>query len=117
MAGTNVSNRRCRELAIGRVPRNLRLRTGELEGAYLARARAVFLHRMGALPVFGNTYYFGGSLEMGNVWQEKSAISFGDTFKAGSVFFAADSPLGPFYIAWGRTSRGESTWYLLLGRP
>jgi NTE family protein len=93
------------------------LRTRELEGSYLARGRVVYLHRMGNLPVFGNTYYAGGSLEIGNVWQQKSAVSLGDTYKAGSVFLAADSPLGPFYIAWGHTSRGESTWYLLLGRP
>ncbi len=93
------------------------LRTNELEGAYVGRARAVYLHRMGTLPVFGNTYYLGGSLEIGNVWQQRSAISLGDTYKAGSVFFAADSPLGPFYIAWGHASRGASTWYLLLGRP
>ena len=93
------------------------LRTGELEGAYLARARGVYLHRMGTLPIFGNTYYYGGSLEIGNVWQDRSAITFGNTYKAGSLFFAADSPLGPLYIAWGHTSRGDSTWYLLLGRP
>jgi NTE family protein len=93
------------------------LRTEELEGSYLGRARAVYLHRTGQLPVFGNTYYLGGSLEVGNVWQERSAISFGDTYKAGSLFFAADTPFGPFYIAWGHTTRGDSTWYLLLGRP
>ncbi len=93
------------------------LRTRELEGSYLAIGRVVYLHRMGNLPVFGNTYYVGGSLEIGNVWQQKSAMSLDDTYKAGSVFFAADSPLGPFYVAWGHTSRGESTWYLLLGRP
>jgi len=72
---------------------------------------------MGSLPVFGNTYYAGGSLEIGNVWQQRSDISFGNTYKAGSVFLAADSPVGPLYIAWGHTSRGDSTWYLLLGRP
>ena len=66
------------------------LRTGELEGAYLGRARAVFLHRMGTLPVFGNTYYAGGSLEIGNVWQQRSDVSLGDTIKAGSLFFAVD---------------------------
>ncbi|HET7033182.1 MAG TPA: patatin-like phospholipase family protein [Casimicrobiaceae bacterium] len=93
------------------------LRYQELQGSYLGRARAVYLHRTGSLPVFGNTYYLGGSLEIGNVWQERSAISFGDTYKAGSLFFAADTPFGPFYIAWGHTTRGNSTWYLLLGRP
>jgi NTE family protein len=93
------------------------LRNQELEGAYLGLARAVYVHRMGTLPVVGSTYYLGGSLEIGNVWQERSAISFADTYKAGSLFFAADTPLGPFYIAWGHTTRGDSTWYLLLGRP
>ena len=93
------------------------LRTEELEGQYLGRARAVFLHRMGTLPVIGNTYYVGGSLEIGNVWQQRSAITWGDTIKAGSVFFAIDTPLGPVYVAWGHASSGESTWYLLLGRP
>jgi NTE family protein len=93
------------------------LRYQELQGSYLGRARAVYLHRTGSLPVFGNTYYLGGSLEIGNVWQERSAISLGDTYKAGSLFFAADTPFGPFYVAWGHTTRGNSTWYLLLGRP
>jgi NTE family protein len=93
------------------------LRAQELEGSYLGRARAVYLHRMGPLPVFGSTYYLGGSLEVGNVWQERSAISFGDTYKAGSLFIAVDTPFGPFYVAWGHTTRGDSTWYLLLGRP
>jgi NTE family protein len=97
--------------------RSLGLRTQELEGSYLGRARAVYLHRTGALPIFGNTYYLGGSLEMGNVWQERSAISLGDTIKRGSLFVAADTPFGPFYVAWGHTTRGDSTWYLLLGRP
>jgi NTE family protein len=93
------------------------LRYQELQGSYLGRARAVYLHRTGSLPVFGNTYYLGGSLEIGNVWQERSAVSLGDTYKAGSLFFAADTPFGPFYVAWGHTTRGDSTWYLLLGRP
>src|SRR5215468_11173828 len=67
-------------------------------------------------PILTN-FRLGGFLEIGNVWQERSAISLGDTYKAGSLFFAADTPFGPFYIAWGHTTRGDSTWYLLLGRP
>ena len=93
------------------------LHTGELQGSYGGRGRAVYLHRLGNLPVFGNAYYAGGSLEIGNVWLDRSAVSLGDTYKAGSLFFVADTPFGPFYVAWGRTSTGDSTWYLLLGRP
>ena len=93
------------------------LRTGELQGNYGGRGRAVYLHRVGNLPVFGNAYYAGGSLEIGNVWLERSAVSLADTYKAGSLFLVADTPFGPFYVAWGHTSTGASTWYLLLGRP
>jgi NTE family protein len=35
---------------------------------------------------------------------------------AGSVFLAADTWLGPFYFAWGRTSGGETSFYIYLGR-
>jgi NTE family protein len=93
------------------------LRTAELQGPYLGRARAVYLHRMGHLPVIGNTYYAGGSLEIGNVWPNRDAIAASDTLKAGSVFVAADTPFGPLYLAWGHTTRGDSSWYLFLGRP
>jgi NTE family protein len=93
------------------------LRSGEAQGTYLGRGRAVYLHRVGNLPGLGNAYYAGGSLEIGNVWSRRDAISFGDTYKAGSVFVVTDTPFGPFYVAWGHTFRGESTWYLLLGRP
>ncbi len=93
------------------------LRTEELEGPYLGRARAVYLHRMGSLPVLGSTYYLGGSLEVGNVWPSRGAIAASDTIKAGSVFIAADTLFGPLYLAWGHTTRGDSSWYLFLGRP
>src|SRR5262249_60489419 len=92
------------------------LRSQELQGSYLGRARAVYLHRTGSLPVFGNTYYLGGSLEIGNVWPQRSAISLGDTYKAGSLFLAADTPFGPLHISWGNTTSGVSPWSLFLGR-
>jgi NTE family protein len=93
------------------------LRTNELIGPYLGHTDAVFLYRLGSLPVIGNTYYAGASAEIGNVWASRDAISLADTYKAGSVFLAADTPFGPFYVAWGHASRGASSFYLFLGRP
>jgi NTE family protein len=93
------------------------LRTTELQGPYLGRARAVYLRRVGTLPAIGTTYYVGGSLEIGNVWSSRGAVSLSDTYKAGSVFVAADTLFGPLYLAWGLATGGNSTWYLLLGRP
>ena len=47
------------------------LRTTELQGPYLGRARAVYLRRVGTLPVIGKAYFVGGSLEIGNVWPSR----------------------------------------------
>ena len=67
--------------------------------------------------MIGRSWYIGGSLEAGNVWLKRENASFGDLYKAASVFLAADTFLGPFYVAYGRTSSGESSWYIFLGRP
>jgi NTE family protein len=93
------------------------LRTDQLNGDYLGFARAVYYHRMGPLRFIGRAWYLGGSFEVGNIWQTRSDVSFADTYKAGSVFLAADTYIGPFYFAYGRTNRRESSWYFFLGRP
>jgi hypothetical protein len=35
---------------------------------------------------------------------------------AGSLFLAADTWLGPFYVAWGIATNGQRSFYLYLGR-
>jgi NTE family protein len=116
-AATNLARAPVTDYRLGGFLEISGLRTAELEGPYLGRARAVYLHRMGSLPVLGSTYYLGGSLEVGNVWPSRSAIAASDTIKAGSAFIAADTLFGPLYVAWGHTNRGDSSWYLFLGRP
>jgi NTE family protein len=69
------------------------------------------------VPFIGGNIYAGGSAEAGNTWQQRAAVSAGDLVKAGSVFFAADTFLGPFFFAYGRASGGASSFYLYLGRP
>jgi len=93
------------------------LRNDQISGRYKGLARAVYLHRLGRLPVIGRDFYAGASAEIGNVWDERSAIRLADTLKAGSIFVAADTWLGPFYLAYGRASGGQSSFYLFLGRP
>jgi len=93
------------------------LRTGEVEGNYKALGRIVYLRRLGSLPVIGRDFYAGASLEAGNVWDERATITLGSLIKAGSLFVAADTWLGPFYFAWGHTTSGQSSFYLYLGRP
>jgi NTE family protein len=93
------------------------LRTDQLTGDYVGLLRGVYYYRMGPLRYVGRAWYLGGSLEVGNVWNTRDDISFGSTYKAGSLFLAADTYIGPFYFAYGRTNRGDSSWYIFVGRP
>ena len=60
--------------------------------------------------------YVGTSFEMGNVWADRRDISFGDTRKDFSIFFGADTYVGPAYLAVGYDSSGSTTIFLFLGR-
>ena len=86
------------------------LRTDQLTGNYLGFARAVYYHRIGhAAAASAAASTSGGSLEAGNVWTDAQRRRFGDNLcKAGSVFLAADTYLGPFYFAYGRASAAAS---------
>jgi NTE family protein len=105
------------------------LRTNQLSGNYMAFGRVVGYHQIATLPVVGRAIYIGGSIEAGNTWECRTAtqptadepgcskgISAVDMFTAGSVFLAADTWLGPFYVGWGYASGGHRSFYLYLGR-
>ena len=92
------------------------LRTNQLTGNYMAFGRMVGYHQIATLPVIGRAVYVGASLEAGNTWRNSSAVSLIDMYTAGSVFVAADTWLGPFYVAYGLASGGQRSFYLYLGR-
>ena len=60
--------------------------------------------------------YLGGSLEVGNVFEDRSDIGFSDSIFAGSLFLGADTLLGPVYLAYGNAEGGKSAYYIYLGR-
>ena len=61
--------------------------------------------------------YVGGSLEAGQVWSERSDMDSDDLITAGSVYLALDTPIGPLYLAYGRTENSRDALYLALGWP
>lgn len=88
----------------------------ELIGRHKLLGRAVFYHRVSEqAPIVNLPLYFGGSLEVGNTFTSLDDVSFGSLRTAGSLFVAADTPLGPFIIA-GGLARGNGALYLILGR-
>jgi NTE family protein len=61
--------------------------------------------------------YAGVSLEVGRVDNPLVAGNPSGTLKSGSLFFAADSPLGPAYLGYGRATDGTANFYFFIGRP
>ncbi len=59
----------------------------------------------------------GGTLEYGNVWNERSEIRLRDGLGNLSLYFGYNSPLGPLYIGYGYGEGSEHAVFLSLGRP
>jgi NTE family protein len=92
------------------------LEPDELIGRHKMLGRAVVYHRLSnKAPIADVPLYIGGSLEVGNTWVALDDVGFDNLRPAGSLFVAADTPLGPFIFA-GGLARGNGALYLILGR-
>jgi NTE family protein len=80
----------------------------------VARIGASFYRRINDLALL--PAFVGFSLEYGNTWESRSAISFDDALLGGSLWLGLDTPIGPIYGGYGRTEEGSSSFYLVLGR-
>ena len=92
----------------------------ELSGRHTAVGRLIFYRQVRSNPLRGflnASLYFGGSLEMGNAWQDSDDITLSNTIMAGSLFLGADTFIGPVYLAGGLAEGGNSALYLYVGRP
>jgi NTE family protein len=89
-----------------------------LTGTQYGLARAVVFRRVspGGTGLFEFPAYLGLSVEAGNAWQTRDEVELDGLALAGSLFFGAESPLGPVYLAAGFAEHGERALYLLLGR-
>jgi NTE family protein len=89
-----------------------------LAGPQYAIGRLIYLRKVGngGEGILDVPAYVGASFEAGNVWSERRDISFGSTRKDESVFFGADTYIGPAYFAVGYDDTGTFAFYLFLGR-
>ena len=53
--------------------------------------------------------------ETGNSADAAGSLAWNELKRAGSVFIAADTLVGPIYLAYGRTEGGRGTPYLFWG--
>lgn len=62
------------------------------------------------------SWYVGTSLEYGGVWEREEDL-FDDGIVSGSLYFGADTPIGPVYLGYGYAEGGDYSVFFNLGRP
>jgi len=90
------------------------LNSDELSGQHFGIATLAYYQRVGDIALL--PIYIGGTVELGNTWQDKSEVSLKNSIAAGSVFIGLDSILGPIYVAIGLSEGGQSALYFYIGR-
>ncbi|MBA3564737.1 MAG: patatin, partial [Gammaproteobacteria bacterium] len=90
----------------------------ELTGPHLALGHLVYYRRIGETGggLFDWPFYAGGSIEAGNVFDDRGAAALDSLLLGGSLFLGLDTYLGPLYLASGFAEGGEQAFYLFLGQ-
>jgi NTE family protein len=90
--------------------------TGQLLGENMRYGRLMYYHRILRSSILEGAYG-GVSYEMGKVGNPFLAGSPEGVLRSASIFIAADTPIGPAYLGYGRAQDGNSSFYFYLGRP
>jgi NTE family protein len=94
------------------------LERGEIAGPHAGLAKLVYRRQLGeSSGLLDIPVYLGMSVEAGNVWQNRSDMSFDSMLMSGSVFAGFDTLIGPVYLAAGFAEHGNSNVYLFIGAP
>jgi NTE family protein len=91
-------------------------RTGQFYGESVTFGRLVYYRKL-AKAVLTEGVYAGASLEAGRVGGQLVPGNPTGMLTAGSLFIAADTPLGPVYLGYGIAEHGNTSLYFYLGLP
>jgi NTE family protein len=89
------------------------LARNEMSGQNAARIGVSWYRRIGSLSMF--PAFAGLTLERGNVWDDRRAISYSDAVSAASLWAGISTPIGPVHLGAGRTDDGRDAVYFSLG--
>jgi NTE family protein len=89
---------------------------GQLLGREMRFGPMVYNYRL-ARPGFLDGMHAGASIEFGRIGDRVYGPQRAGLRRGGSLYFALDTPIGPFYLAYGLADRGRRSAYLFLGLP
>jgi len=94
-------------------------RSGELTGEAYAVSKLIYRYKLNsAEPLFfGVPVFAGASMELGNAWEFVEDARLSDLKFGASVYLAADTIMGPLYLAYGQSGSDRRSLYLFIGRP
>lgn len=88
----------------------------ELRAQHSLLLSGTFYRRINPRSIlFDLPVYIGGSIESGNVFQERNDVSLDELALAGSGFVGLDSPIGPVYLGYGRNDKNIDRFYFSIG--
>ncbi|HUJ19242.1 MAG TPA: patatin-like phospholipase family protein [Nitrospirota bacterium] len=90
--------------------------TGQFYGESLTFGRLMYYRKL-TKAVLTEGVYAGASLEAGRIGGQLVSGNPTGVLEAGSLFLAADTPLGPVYLAYGIAQDSNRTVYFFLGLP
>jgi NTE family protein len=85
----------------------------ELSGQHVARLSGAYYRKLGS--VRQTSAYAGLSFETGNAWASRGEISMNSAIDAASIWFGADTPIGPVYLAYGKSEDDRNSIYFFIG--
>ena len=105
------------ELSLGGFQQLSGYKVGQVAGNHLALGRVEYYKRLAMNPGVARALFLGGSAEFGNAWQRSSDISLHGIKMGYSLYAAADTGLGPVYLAWVHAKGRSPGIYFFLGKP
>jgi NTE family protein len=102
---------------LGGFPRMAAYAPGQLSGNHGGVVGLMYYRRIGGLRLLTQSpIYFGGLVEAGNLWNQRSEMSLSDLHTSASLFFGADSFLGPVYLGYAVGDDGQTAAFLYIGQ-
>ena len=85
----------------------------ELSGQHLGLVQLGLMRQINDIQFL--PAYLGATIELGNVWQNKSDVTLESALLAGSLWLGVDTFLGPVYLGAGYAEGGHKAIYVRLG--
>jgi NTE family protein len=90
-------------------------RDGQLRNDSMSYGRLVYMNQLFKMPLLEGVYV-GATLEAARLGQPLVPNGISGNVASAGLFLAVDTPLGPAYLAYGRTQDGNSNVYFYLGK-